>query len=189
MPIVKNEHIVERWHVQIDGADGNAEAVLKNTEELIGHRNPPNVKVQRKKISPGILRGALGDKREFVVVTETKTGRLKPYQMLINARDYGKTLDISWYLLFKLSIWRKVLVWLLMVPVLNLFIFPFFLIGTVVRGKKAGLDLDMFDEQDLRAYTTVAHHSMKEAVEKMMADLNKDSSRIDWKSQGFLGIS
>ncbi len=49
MPIVKKQHIVERWSEQIEGVQGNAEAVLKNTEELLAEYNPPDVKVRRKK--------------------------------------------------------------------------------------------------------------------------------------------
>jgi len=41
----------------------------------------------------------------------------------------------------------------------------------------------------LRAYTTNAHHCLIKAVEKLMTNLNQDTSKIDRKSRGFLGIS
>jgi hypothetical protein len=75
---------------------------------------------------------------------------------------------------------------------LNLLILPFVLVGGLasrVKEKRGGLDLDLFDEQDLRAYVTNAHHCLLEAVNKLMLDLNQDPSKIDRKSRGFLGIS
>jgi hypothetical protein len=54
---------------------------------------------------------------------------------------------------------------------------------------KASSDLDLFDQQDLRAYTTNAHHCLLDAVEKLMTKLHQDTSTIDRKSRGFLGIS
>ncbi|MEW6675409.1 MAG: hypothetical protein AB1348_05320, partial [Nitrospirota bacterium] len=49
--------------------------------------------------------------------------------------------------------------------------------------------LDLFDQQDLTAYVTNAHHCLIEAVEKLMLNIGQDPSRIDRKSRGFLGIS
>jgi hypothetical protein len=50
-------------------------------------------------------------------------------------------------------------------------------------------DLDLFDQQDLRTYSTNAHHCLLKAVDKLMLDLNQDPSKIERKSRGFLGIS
>jgi hypothetical protein len=50
-------------------------------------------------------------------------------------------------------------------------------------------NLDLFDQQDLRAYGTNAHHCLLKAVEKLMINLHQDPSKIDRKSRGFLGIS
>jgi len=50
-------------------------------------------------------------------------------------------------------------------------------------------DLNLFDKQDLTAYITDVHHSLMEAVEKLMLELKQDPSKIDRKARGFLGIS
>jgi len=138
----------------------------------------------------------LGAKREFLVVTETKNPRLKPFQMFINARDYGNNLDISWYLTARASGVQKTVSALLSIPILNIILLPvllpFLLLGGLakrVKEKRASLDLDLFDEQDLRAYVTNAHHCLLKAVEKLMVALHQDPSKIERKSQGFLGIS
>jgi len=106
-------------------------------------------------------------------VVEDKHFRLKPYQVLLNARDYGNSLDIAWYLTYWLSFFRALLT-----------VFPF-----VSFIPRVIADLDVFDLQDLRAYNTACHCSVLEAVEKLMLSLNQDPSKIERKSRGFLGIS
>jgi len=121
---------------------------------------------------PGIFRGTLGKKRDFLVVKD-KNFRLRAYQLLVNARDYGNSLDVAWYLTYRLSIIRALLT-----------IIPF--VSFIPRKIE---DLDVFDLQDLKAYNTVCHHAVLQAVEKLMLDLNQDPSKLDRKSRGFLGIS
>ncbi|MFZ6016294.1 MAG: hypothetical protein ACOYU0_01510, partial [Nitrospirota bacterium] len=130
----------------------------------------------------------------FLVVTETGNPRLKPFKMFINARDYGNNLDVSWYLTYKSGFWRCLLYFLLRIPILNLMFLPYALLaaGAVMiqeRRVTPSAYLDLFDEQDLRAYVTNAHHCLIEAVEKLMLNIGQDPSKIDRKSRGFLGIS
>ncbi len=123
-------------------------------------------------MSPGLIRGILGTNREFLIATD-KNFRLNPYQIFINARDYGNNLDVSWYLTYRLPFWRALLRFI-----------PF-----ISAASFALESLDLFDRQDLTAYATICHHSTLDAVVKLMMILNQDPSKIDKKSRGFLGIS
>ena len=192
MAIVRKEEVIDSWSVLIGASQGRAEEIFGNTDSFITQTKVPNVKKERKKLAPGVIRGLFGTKRDFLMVTETGNRRLKPYQMFIGARDYGNNLDISWYLTYRLRFRQRLLAYLILIPGLNLLILPFVLVGGLasrVKEKRGGLDLDLFDEQDLRAYVTNAHHCLLEAVNKLMLDLNQDPSKIDRKSRGFLGIS
>ena len=192
MAIVRREEVIDSWSVLIGGGEGRFEEIFNNTDNFIAQTKAPNVKKERKKLAPGIIRGVLGTRRDFLVVIETGNPRLKPYQMFIGARDYGNNLDVSWYLTHRPGFWIRVLAFFLVIPVVNLFFMPFALISgisSMVRERRGGLDLDLFDEQDLRAYVTNAHHCLLEAVQKLMVDLHQDPSKIDRKSRGFLGIS
>lgn len=106
-------------------------------------------------------------------MTDLESFRLKPYQIFINARDYGDNLDVSWFLTYRPLLWQAALS---LLPFVNMI-------------PKTLSDLDLFDQQDLRAYTTNAHHCLLKAVEKLMGGLNQDPSKMDRKSRGFLGIS
>jgi len=192
MAVVKKEEVIDSWSVLIGSGQGRAEEIFNNTNNFILQTKAPNVKIERKAMAPGIIRGLFGAKRDFLVVAETGSPRLKPYQIFIGARDYGNNLDVSWYLTFRLTFWQRLTALLLLIPGLNFLVLPFTLMGgltSMAKEKRGGLDLDLFDEQDLRAYTTNAHHCLLEAVEKLMLDLHQDPSKIDRKSRGFLGIS
>ncbi len=117
-------------------------------------------------MSPGFFRSILGDRRDFLVTTETGNSRLRPYELFLNARDYGNNLDIAWYLTFRPSFRQAILS---LIPFINLL-------------PKGPGDLDLFDQQDLRAYATNAHHSMLKAVDKLMGNLHQDPSTLDRKS-------
>ncbi|MCX5991190.1 MAG: hypothetical protein NTZ04_02495 [Chloroflexi bacterium] len=56
-------------------------------------------------------------------------------------------------------------------------------------GVRSALDLNLLDQQDLRAYIINAHHCLLKAVDKLMLDLHQEPSKIERRSRGFLGIS
>jgi hypothetical protein len=190
MPIVKTEQVVRSWSTLIAGAQGNAEKVFIDTERLIKESKAPNVRVVKRKISPGLLRGLLGGKRDFLVVTETGNSNLAPYQMFINARDYGNNLDVAWYLTHRITFRQKLLLFLCLIPIINILVIPLVLLQRVFQAGRSGmLELDFFDEQDLSAYVVNARGCFKSAVTIMMQGINKDPSTIDWEAKGFLGVS
>jgi len=174
MAILKGRQVIDSWSVLISGAKGKAEDIFRDTEEFIKKSGAPNIQMKRRTVSPGIFKRLLGKKREFLVVTEKDSMKLKPFQMFINARDYGNNLDVCWYLTYRIGI--KQMLTALFVP-----------LAAAIQGIL--MKLDLFDQQDLRAYVTNAHHCLLEAVEKLMVSLNQDPSKIDRKSRGFLGIS
>ncbi len=192
MAILRKEEVIDSWSVLIEGGQGRAEEIFANTDNFIAETKAPNLKRERKKLSPQILRGLFGVKRDFLVITEVGNRRLRPYQIFIGARDYGNNLDVSWYLTCRPRFLHRLLALLLFIPILNFLLLPFALVGYVtsmVRERRGGLDLDLFDEQDLRAYATNVHHCLLKAVERLMLDLHQDPSKIDRRSRGFLGIS
>jgi hypothetical protein len=171
--ILRKDEVLDTWAILIEKAQGRAEEIFKGTNLFIKESKAPAIEMERREMAPGIVRGILGVKRDFLVVTDKDNLRLRPYQIFLNARDYGDNLDVSWYLTYRPSLWQALLSlipWVSVIP-------------------KALSDLDLFDQQDLRAYVTNAHHCLLKAVEKLMVDLHQDPSKIDRKSRGFLGIS
>ena len=94
--------------------------------------------------------------------------------MFIGARDYGITLDVQWYLTCEPGFFKK--------RFSNV-------LSAGASDKALSFHLDLFQQQDLNAYATVVHHCLLKAIEKIMSGLGQDTSKIDRKSRGFLGIS
>ena len=123
------------------------------------------------RVKPGWLKGLFGVERGYSMVTNEG---LRDYKMYIGVRDYGNSLDISWYLTCEPGFFKQ----------------RFSAMLTQGSSDKAlSLNLDLFQSQDLTAYATTVHHCLLKAIDKLMAELHQDSSKIDRKSRGFLGIS
>jgi hypothetical protein len=170
--VLRKEQVSDTWAALIENAQGNGDQLLKDTEEFIIASKAPDIQMGYKEIAPGFVSGMIGKKRKFLIIIE-QTFRLKPYQIYMCARDYGNNLDVSWFLTYKPSLWQSIAS---LIPYVN--IIPHSL-----------SDLDLFDQQDLRAYTTNAHRCMQKAVDKLMVSLQQDPSKLERKSRGFLGIS
>ena len=171
--ILRKEQVIDSWGILIEDGQGKADEVFQDTENHIRETKAPAIGMKIKKMAPGIIKGVLGIQRDFLVVINQERIRLDPYQIFINARDYGNNLDISWYLTYRPSFFMAILS---LIPFVKLI--PLYL-----------SDLDLFDQQDLTAYTANCHHCLLKAVEKQMLALNQDFSKIEKKSRGFLGIS
>ena len=171
---LKKEEVIDNWSILIENGNGRAEDIFRDTNSFILETKAPAIAIKREEISPSMLKGVLGRKRDFLTVIDKRNIRLKPYKIFINARDYGKNLDVSWYLCCEPGIFKSTLS------------------SFLTRGasdKALSFMLNVFQQQDLLAYTTLVHHCLLKAVEEIMMGLGQDFSKIDRKSRGFLGIS
>jgi hypothetical protein len=158
---LKRDQIVDRWDLLIDGAAGRREEVMQGTIARIERQHLPQIQHEYRELAASLLRSAT---RPFVVVTHLGNGRIAPYRMHVSVRDYGTNLQTSWYLSYHRSFFEK------LVP-------------------NPLMKLDLFDEQDLRAYATTVHHAFLDAVTELLVSLGKDTASLERTSKGFLGIS
>jgi len=171
--ILRKEQVIDNWSILIENAQGNAGMIFQETESFIKESKAPSLEMRMRAIGPGVIRGLMGIKRDFLEVTDRENPKIVPYPIYVNARDYGNNLDVSWYLTFRPTWFQSFLS----------------LIPFVSMTPKRLSDLDLFGQQDLTAFATNAPHCLLKTVEKLMVSLNLDSSKIDSKSRGFLGIS
>jgi len=168
---LKDEKIIDRWSMIVEYAQGFAEQVYADTESIVKESQAPGIGFERVKVRPSWLKGILGNERSYLMVTNDA---LSDYRMFIGARDYGNALDISWFMTCEPGFFSKKLSNIL---------------TSGASDKALSLNLDIFQQQDLNAYATVVHHCMLKAIEKLMSGKGQDTSQIDRKSKGFLGIS
>lgn len=169
--VLHNLKIIDSWSMIIENGQGKAEQVYKDTENFIEESKAPGVITEVVKVRPSWLKGLFGIERSYFMVGNEG---LKDYRMYIGARDYGNNLDVSWYLTCEPGFFKKSLS------------------SVLTRGasdKALSFMLDLFQQQDLTAYATVIHHCLLKSLEKIMSGLGQDTSKIDRKSRGFLGIS
>jgi hypothetical protein len=171
--ILRQDQVEDSWSTLIENAQGKAEGIFHNTEAFIKENNLDSLLMTNESIAPGFVKSMFGKAREFLVVVYSESFRLKPYQIFVNARDFGNNLDVSWYLTYRPSIWQVLAS----------------LIPFVKAASEALRELDLFDQQDLRAYATIVHRSVLKSVDKLMLDLKQDPSKMERRSRGFLGIS
>jgi len=84
--LILKHHVIEDWGYLIEGAKGKAGEIFKGTEDFLKKSGVSSINMKRQELIPGIIRGLLGVKREFLVANDSHF-RLKPYQFLMNAKD------------------------------------------------------------------------------------------------------
>jgi hypothetical protein len=169
---LSEEKVLDSWSVLIESGQGRGTELYNDFLKFLEESNVPEVEAKAVKVVPGWLKGLFGKEREYLMVT---TERLKDYKIYVCARDYGKYLDVQWYLTCDPGFFSKA-----------------FKIGATIYTAGLSnliLSFDIFDQQDLIAFATSVHHSLLKAVEKLMHSLNQDPSKINRKSRGFLGVS
>ena len=184
---IKRDKIGDQWSTLIEGANGEGEQIIKGVIRAIERVEAPDIFIKRQEISPG--RGFITKSRELLVAEHRV---LHNYDMYIGARDYGKQLFVSWYLIMEpTSFWRL----FKRNPISAIFNIPFlFFMGMISRsqGNSKGeffSALNVFDTEELTAYVTTVHHAVLETTKELMEQRKLDFTKVDTKSRGFLNIS
>jgi len=158
---LKREQVVDRWDCLISGGQGRGNEVVSATTARIDSQRLPFVHYEQRELAASLLRGGT---RPFLVIGHQGNGRLRPYRMHVSVRDYGHNLQTSWFLTYHRSFFERL-------------------------KPDPLVTLNLFDEQDLRAYVTAVHHGFLDAVIELMVSLGQDTNKIERTSKGFLGIS
>ena len=183
---IKKDRIGDQWSTLIEGANGEGEQVIKGVIRAIERVEAPNVFVKRQEISPGI--GFITKSRNLLVAEHRV---LHNYDMYIGARDYGKQLFVSWYLIMEpTSFWRL----FKRNPIGAIFSIPFLFFMSMISRSQGGKGeflsaLNVFDTEELTAYVTTVHHAVLETTKELMENRHLDFTKVDSKSRGFLNIS
>ena len=170
---LKSQNIKERWFAAIGGANGESEKVLRAFMSGVQAAGIPEIEVGSQSVSvglgsklKGIFSGGGGSQNRGMIVIANKS--LPGWLIYAGARDYGKHLLVSWYLVVD----EKETSHLART------------IGTVTN-----MGLDIFKTEELSAFVSIVHESLKEAVKQLMSEKNLDFTKVDTHTKGFLNIS
>lgn len=165
---------MERWFANIGGANGQGDKVLRDFMARVQEAAIPGITAQKKTISAGLggaikgmFRGGGGSQpREMI---EIENEGLPGYQIYAGARDYGKQLLVSWYLVTNERKLPRA--------------------ARIAGSATNMMDLDLFKVEELSAFASLVHEALKAAVETAMNELNLDFTKVDTHTRGFLNIS
>ena len=79
--ILRQDQVFDNWGILIENAQGKANEVFWDTEDFIQKSKAPAIDINKRKMSPGVIRGVLGAKRDFLVVMVKENIRLNPFQI------------------------------------------------------------------------------------------------------------
>lgn len=163
---LKDEKIVDTWTMVIGGGQEKADYIFDTVQKLLEANQAPGVNWELGEVTPSFFKGLFGRKRDFLLVTNEA---FKEYKMYIGARDYGTNLDVQWFLTCEPGFFQR--------------------LGDKMDQSMGMISmLDIFAQQDLRAYVTVVHHCLLNAVDALLDDLGQDKSKVNRQSKGFLEV-
>ena len=161
---IRKDKILDNWLTIIDNGAGNQERIYKMTEGYLQDAQLPGVTLKRDQVNSGMF----GRGREFLIVSHKV---LTEYTMFLYARDYGQHLDCGWYLMCKPGIFKKAI--------------SRYAAGNV---NSLSMNLDVFDQQDLSAWTHVVHRAFLRVVKELMEELQLDLTGMNTRSKGYLSV-
>ena len=99
---LKSQNIKERWFAAIGGANGESDKVYRSFMSGVQAAGIPEIETGSQRVSVGLgskLKGMFGggasqDRNMIVIMNKSLPGWL----IYAGARDYGKQLLVSWYL-------------------------------------------------------------------------------------------
>lgn len=183
---LKQEKIVQQWTMLIEGANGFGGKIINDTVKVIEKVGAPNIHVSKQERKPD-NHGWIKESREFLVAEHRLFDN---YDMYIGARDYGKQLFVSWYLVEEpIDFWRR----FRRNPIMAVLTLPFLFLARALSRTQGGSGnlfsaLNLFDTEELTAYVSTVHHALTESVENLMKDQKLDFTKVEKRTQGFLNI-
>lgn len=167
---LKDEKLLDQWGVVLEGGAAKHEQLLGYAVEALQRSELPGITWQMVEAQPGMFKGMFGKRRDYLMVASQA---LKDYRMYFGVREYGRHLDVSWFLTVEPGFFKG----------------AFSAMLTNGNVNALSFTLDLFDSQDLRAYVTSVHRcAVRRAVEQVAKELQQDTAAFDWKSKGFLQV-
>ena len=161
---IRRNSVIEQWGTIIGQGAGQEKRIMDDLFTFLKEANMPHVKIFRDDCSTGMFSA----KRDFLILDHNI---LREYRMFLGARDYGANLDVSWFLTVNPSGLKRA-----------------YSKRTTGNPLAFSMQVDIFTQQDLRSWTTIAHHCVKRAIEVVSEELQQVPAGMNTGSKGFLNV-
>ena len=185
----KKWKIINTSSTLIAGAQGKKDAVASNVKKLLDAVAAPNLRVEFRNVRlAGLTAMFAGSRRQLVI----ENRKMRGYHVFVSIEDYGKQLNVSWYLMLKGN-WLTNLLQLSAVSAwAALLLFPIVFVAKIFYGSRGYTIpelMNMFDIEELTAYTTTVHQAVKESIDALVKENNLNPAKVSTHTRGFLNLS
>jgi hypothetical protein len=160
--VLRSDAVLDSWKYIVEQGAGRGDFVLGTIERFVIDAHMPGVTSRQEPIAIELF----GEKRPFLIVTNTKH---KEYKMYISARDFGTNLDVSWYFTAEPKFLKRTL-------------------SKYATGNPQDLTMrvSLFAQQDVSAFKAITHNCVTRTLDGLLEELKLDPSGLNRESRGFL---
>lgn len=178
--ILRRTQIIEQQTTLIPDCEGMGKTITETTKQLISQMDS-SVEIGYRNVAAGFWQAIFDVSRPFLVIQSTHP-KIRSYRIYIGAIDYGRNLQVVWYVVRKPGCEPESNVPAPIRSTRSAALANWS--GNYATARKVGSGLNPFDEMYLQAYITNAHNCLKEAIENLI-----DGRDSNGEPKGFLGIS
>ena len=158
---LKDGKIVREWSSMLPECQAEGPGLVETIQRKLAAYEIPGLSWKEESASTGFMKSMMGKRRDFLVV---RTEQFSEWLVCIGARDYGRFLNVVWYLTASPKFLNK------------------------MRGIGLGDvfvdELDVFDQQDVNAFAAVTRMATVSATEEFAEKRDLDLQRLDRQARG-----
>lgn len=158
---LKDGKIVREWSTLLPECQDAGAGLIETIQRKLAAYEVPGLSWKEESASTGFLKGLMGKRRDFLVV---RSEQFPEWLVCIGARDYGRFLNIVWYLTTSPKFLNKM--------------------RSAAAGELLVDELDVFDQQDVNAFASVTRMATVTATEEFAEQRNLDLQRLDRQARG-----
>lgn len=170
---LKDSKIFSDWSSLLPDCQGEGPGLLQSIQDLLASGQVPGISWKEESASTGLMKGLLGKRRNVLVV---RSEQFPEWLVCIGAQDYGRFLNVVWYLTAAPKFLNKLR--------------GGGLIGLATGGGAVLVDeLDVFDKQDFDAFADITRMAVISATEEFAKRRQLDLSRLARQARGLPAAS
>ena len=158
---LKEGKIVREWSTLLPECQAEGPGLITAIQNRLGAYEVPGLSWKEESASTGFMKSLMGKRRDFLVV---RSEQFSEWLVCIGARDYGRFLNVVWYLTTSPKFLNK--------------------IRSTAAGDVLTDELDVFDQQDVNAFAAVTRMATVVATEELAEKRQLDLQRLERQARG-----
>ena len=158
---LKDGKIVREWSILLPECQAEAPGLIATIQKKLAAYEVQGLSSNEESASTGFFKSVMGKRRDFLVV---RVEQFSEWLVCIGARDYGRTLNVVWYLVTSPKFLNK--------------------IRSAAAGDVLVDELDVFDQQDVNAFASLTRMVTVSSTEEIAQKKDLNLDRLDKQARG-----